>query len=92
LQLDPIISALGIRDTIAQKLFTASLIADVLPRLWEINPTEGRVRLNELRELTRGLIMEMQYLMDELRCIEDSQMLLIDGSDAKGGSSAAEQD
>jgi hypothetical protein len=92
LQLDPIISALGIRDTIAQKLFTASLIADVLPRLWEINPSEGRVRLNELRELTQGLIIEMQYLMDELRCIEDSQTLPMEGSDANRRSGAAKQD
>jgi signal transduction histidine kinase len=39
----------------------------VLPRLWERNPDEGRRRLTELRELTRGALAEMRTLLLELR-------------------------
>ncbi len=48
-------------------MFSASLIAEVLPRLWESKPEEGRRRLAELRELTRGALAEMRTLLLELR-------------------------
>src|SRR5512138_3291935 len=54
-------------DAVTQTLFSASLIADVLPRLWERNPEEGRRRLEELRQLTRGALAEMRTLLLELR-------------------------
>jgi signal transduction histidine kinase len=54
-------------DAITQTLFSASLIADVLPRMWERDPDEGRTRLNELRLLTRGALAEMRSLLLELR-------------------------
>src|SRR5690606_33249895 len=44
-----------------------SLIAEVAPRLWEKDPEEGRRRLDELRELTRGALAEMRTLLLELR-------------------------
>jgi signal transduction histidine kinase len=43
------------------------LIADVLPRLWERRPEEGRQRLDDLRRLTRGALREMRTLLLELR-------------------------
>ena len=54
-------------DAVSQTLFSASLIADVLPRLWEKNPTEARKRLEEVRQLTRGALAEMRTLLLELR-------------------------
>lgn len=54
-------------DAVTQTLFSASLIAEVLPDLWEINPAEGRKRLEELRQLTRGALAEMRSLLLELR-------------------------
>jgi PAS domain S-box-containing protein len=59
--------ARDLHDAVTQTLFSASLIADVLPRIWEANPHEGRRRLDELRELTRGALAEMRTLLLELR-------------------------
>jgi signal transduction histidine kinase len=48
-------------------LFSTTLTAEVLPRIWEKNPEEGRKKLGELRELTRGALAEMRTLLMELR-------------------------
>jgi signal transduction histidine kinase len=59
--------ARDLHDAVTQTLFSASLIAEVLPRLWEKNPQEGQRRLEELRQLTRGALAEMRTLLLELR-------------------------
>ncbi|MHB1134816.1 MAG: cache domain-containing protein [Chloroflexota bacterium] len=59
--------ARDLHDAVSQTLFSASLIAEVLPRLWERNPEEARRRLGELRQLTRGALAEMRTLLHELR-------------------------
>jgi GAF domain-containing protein len=56
-----------LHDAVTQTLFSASLIAEVLPRLVERDPEEGRRRLEELRRLTRGALAEMRTLLLELR-------------------------
>lgn len=56
-----------LHDAVTQTLFAASLIAEVVPKLWERNPNEGRRRLAELRQLTRGALAEMRTLLLELR-------------------------
>ncbi len=56
-----------LHDAVTQTLFSASLIAEVVPRLMERNPDEGRRRLDELRRLTRGALAEMRTLLLELR-------------------------
>src|SRR5262249_19760708 len=38
-----------LHDAVTQTLFSMGLIADVLPRLWERRPEEGRQRLDDLR-------------------------------------------
>jgi signal transduction histidine kinase len=52
---------------VTQTLFSTTLIADVLPDIWEMNPDEGKRRLEELRLLTRGALAEMRTLLVELR-------------------------
>jgi PAS domain S-box-containing protein len=59
--------ARDLHDAVTQTLFSASLIAEVMPRLWEKNRAEGLRRLGELRELTRGALAEMRTLLLELR-------------------------
>lgn len=59
--------ARDLHDSVTQTLFSASLIAEVVPRLWERNPEESRRRLDELRSLTRGALAEMRSLLLELR-------------------------
>jgi nitrate/nitrite-specific signal transduction histidine kinase len=56
-----------LHDSVTQTLFSANLIAGVLPMLWESDPAEGRERLGELHELTRGALAEMRALLLELR-------------------------
>lgn len=59
--------ARDLHDAVTQTLFSANMIADVLPRIWERNPIDGRRRLEELRHLTRGALSEMRTLLVELR-------------------------
>jgi PAS domain S-box-containing protein len=59
--------ARDLHDAVSQTLFSASLIADVLPRLWEKDREEGLRRLEEVRQLTRGSLAEMRTLLFELR-------------------------
>jgi signal transduction histidine kinase len=56
-----------LHDAVTQTLFSSSLIAEVLPRIWEQDPEEGRRRLEELRQSTRGALAEMRTLLLELR-------------------------
>jgi GAF domain-containing protein len=56
-----------LHDAVTQTLFSASLIAEVAPRLWQRNPEEAMRRLEELRMLTRGALAEMRALLLELR-------------------------
>jgi signal transduction histidine kinase/ligand-binding sensor domain-containing protein len=59
--------ARDLHDAVTQTLFSATLIAEVLPDLWEKNRQEGDRRLEELRQLTRGALAEMRTLLVELR-------------------------
>jgi PAS domain S-box-containing protein len=59
--------ARDLHDTVTQTLFSTSLIAEVLPRVWERNRDEGLSKLEEVRQLTRGALAEMRTLLFELR-------------------------
>ena len=59
--------AQNLHDAVNQSLFSASLIAEVLPRVWERDEDEGRRSLEDLRRLTRGAMAEMRGLLVELR-------------------------
>ena len=56
-----------LHDAVTQTLFSANLIADVIPRIWKRNPEEGLRNLAELRQLTRGALAEMRTLLLEMR-------------------------
>lgn len=57
----------NLHDAINQSLFSAGLIAEVLPRLWDRDQEEARRSLEDLRKLTRGAMAEMRALLAELR-------------------------
>jgi two-component system nitrate/nitrite sensor histidine kinase NarX len=59
--------ARNLHDAVNQSLFSAGLIAEVLPRLWDRDQMEARRSLEDLRMLTRGAISEMRALLAELR-------------------------
>lgn len=59
--------ARSLHDAVNQSLFSAGLIAEVLPRLWERDQTAARGALENLRGLTRSAQAEMRSLLAELR-------------------------
>jgi signal transduction histidine kinase len=59
--------ARDLHDAVSQTLFSASLIAEALPKSWDRDRREGRQLLQELRQLTRGALAEMRSLLLELR-------------------------
>jgi GAF domain-containing protein len=56
-----------LHDAVTQTLFSSSLIAEILPRLFARDPDQALHRLEELRRLTRGALAEMRALLVELR-------------------------
>lgn len=79
-----------LHDAVTQTLFSASMIAEVIPALWDRDEAEGRKRLDELRILTRGALAEMRTLLLELRpaVLEETELddLLRQLSEAASGS------
>lgn len=59
--------ARDLHDAVTQTLFSASLMAEVLPKVWDMDPELGRQKLEELRKLTRGALSEMRTMLMELR-------------------------
>jgi two-component system nitrate/nitrite sensor histidine kinase NarX len=59
--------ARDLHDAVTQSLFSASLIAEAMPRVWERDQAEARRGLVELRHLTRGASAEMRTMLLELR-------------------------
>lgn len=56
-----------LHDTVSQNIYSTSLIAEVLPKIWEKDRKEGHKRLEEIRQLTRGALSEMRMLLLELK-------------------------
>jgi len=59
--------ARDLHDAVTQTLFAASLTAEVLPDLWEMDIDEAKKSTEDLRQLTRGALAEMRTLLLELR-------------------------
>ena len=43
--------ARDLHDAVTQTLFSSTMIAEVLPKIWARDPQEGQRRLDELRQL-----------------------------------------
>jgi signal transduction histidine kinase len=59
--------ARDLHDSVTQALFSASLVAEILPRVWQRDPDEALDGLQKLRRLTRGALSEMRTMLLELR-------------------------
>jgi signal transduction histidine kinase len=70
--------ARDLHDAVTQTLFSASLTAEVLPDLWEMDVEEAKRSTEELRQLTRGALAEMRTLLLELRPATLTQARLTD--------------
>jgi len=56
-----------LHDAVTQVLFSASLIAETVPRIWERDPEKGQHGLDQLSRLIQGALAEMRTLLLELR-------------------------
>jgi signal transduction histidine kinase len=56
-----------LHDAVTQTLFSASLIAEALPALWERDREMGQEHVAMLRQMSRGALAEMRTLLLELR-------------------------
>ena len=56
-----------LHDAVSQSLFTAGMIADATPRLWDKDPASGQQNLELLSTMIRGASAEMRSLLLELR-------------------------
>lgn len=70
--------ARDLHDSVTQTIFSASLIAEVLPNVWHRDLDEGEKALEELRQLTRSALAEMRTLLLELRPAELAETPLDD--------------
>jgi signal transduction histidine kinase len=59
--------ARDLHDSVTQMLFSANLVAEVLPQIWRRDPGQGLNRLEKLQRLTRGALAEMRTMLLELR-------------------------
>lgn len=84
--------ARDLHDSVTQTLFSTSMLADVLPKVWETDPAKGREKLEELRRAVRGALAEMRTLLLELRpsaiADADLQQLLRQLADSTMGRTA----
>jgi signal transduction histidine kinase len=81
--------ARDLHDAVTQTIYSAALIAEALPQIWERSPDEGQRNLIKLRQLVRGALAEMRALLFELRpaALEtvDLELLLRQQCDALTG-------
>lgn len=59
--------ARDLHDSVTQTLFSASVVAEMLPLLWTRDPDKVKPGLEELNQLTRDALTEMRSLLCELR-------------------------
>jgi signal transduction histidine kinase len=59
--------ARDLHDSVSQSLFSASVIAEMLPVLLSRDPEQAKSGLNELQHLTQDALTEMRALLVELR-------------------------
>lgn len=65
-----------LHDSVNQSLFSASVIAETLPRLWERKPDLVQQNLGDLHRLIRGALAEMRILLLELRPVSMEESVL----------------
>ena len=59
--------ARDLHDSVTQTLYSVTLTAEALPRVWERHPDQAQAALNNLHRLARGALGEMRTLLFELQ-------------------------
>lgn len=56
-----------LHDSVTQAMFSATTLAEIVPRIWQRNPERAMEHLNGVIKLNRGAMAEMRTLLLELR-------------------------
>lgn len=56
-----------LHDSVTQALYTANLMADTLPTVWERDPSKGLQQLSDIQRMVKLALAEMRSLLVELR-------------------------
>jgi PAS domain S-box-containing protein len=56
-----------LHDTVTQEIYSASLLAEAIPKLWKLHHTEAEAALEELHGITAGALAGLRALLLELR-------------------------
>lgn len=56
-----------LHDVVSQTLFTASIMAEAVPRVWDQDPQKGKRGLQKVQVLTHGALAEMRMVLQDLR-------------------------
>jgi PAS domain S-box-containing protein len=59
--------ARDLHDSVTQTLYSVTLTAEALPRVWAKHPDQAQAALNNLHRLARGALGEMRTLLFELQ-------------------------
>jgi len=59
--------ARDLHDSVTQTLYSVTLTAEALPRVWQTHPDQAQDALNNLHRLARGALGEMRTLLFELQ-------------------------
>ena len=83
-----------LHDSVTQTLFTASVLAEATPHIWEKDPGIARQNMTKLSRLIRGALAEMRSMLIELRMgqlqhqtLEQLLSTLVDGARARSQAS-----
>jgi len=65
-----------LHDSVTQTMYSVSMMAEALPRIWDRNPAEAKRNTARLRQLTLVALTEMRALLFELRpdAFEDASL------------------
>jgi PAS domain S-box-containing protein len=67
-----------LHDGVSQSVFSSSIIAEALPRLWRRSPDQALAYLEQLKTLNQSVLAEMRVLLMELRPTQLLTMNLIE--------------
>jgi PAS domain S-box-containing protein len=66
-----------LHDTVTQNIFTASLLAEALPDIWEKDIEKGKVQLKKIREIIQESIFEVRLILFQLHSARFSEENLV---------------
>lgn len=70
--------ARDLHDSVTQTLFSASVMAEMLPVVWSRDPAQVKPGLEEIQQLTRNALSEMRSMLCELRASPSTAVNLAD--------------